>query len=242
MTDTPTTAELGPTLADLDRWREPDVTDDRLLRRPPAWQRRLWRALATAPLVGLAMGGLLAVVLVALSAMLSHRGPTTWTSTTVMIIDDPYQLATAGDEGQLLKLDYLRYKYSALVSTDAIADPVAAKLGVPVGSVLSSVSAPIPASSLLLDIVATTSGPGTARLLSQTVADEVTAYVQGEDKAYAIPAQDQFTLTTVDPASPPVSHSPSLAHTATVAGGFAVLGLVVGFCGAQLLANRKLLR
>lgn len=234
------TAELGP-VAPSDGWQDGHGQEAPLGGRRRGWQGRLWRALMTAPLMGLAVGGLLAVVLVGIGAAATLKGPTTWTSTTVMIIDDPYQLATAGDEGQLLKLDYLRYKYSALVDTDAIAQPVATKLDLPLGSVLSSVTAVVPTSALLMNVVATTSTSARASLLSQTMANQVTNYVQEEDAAYNIPNSDRFTITTIDPASTPVRRGPSAAHAAALALGLAVLGLLIGFCGAQLVFNRNLL-
>jgi hypothetical protein len=238
--DKPVTSDLGPAIGEIGHWNEPDGNASRA-SGPPAWQRRLWRALATAPLVGLTFGALFAGILVALSAFFALKGPTTWTSTTVMVIDDPYDLAAAGDEGQLLKLSELRAKYSGLVSTYSIAQPVANQLHLPVGYVLGSVSTITPLSSLLFEVVATTPTPYPARVLSQAVANEVTSYVQSEEKAFNVPANDRFTITTVDPASAPVSKGPSVARAAAAAGGFAVLGLVVGFCATQLVVNRRLL-
>ena len=57
--------------------------------------------------------------------LVRHARPDHVHSTAVMLIDDPPALATAGDDGQLLKLDGLRLKYAALVGTDLIAQPVA---------------------------------------------------------------------------------------------------------------------
>ncbi|MHB1710024.1 MAG: YveK family protein [Acidimicrobiales bacterium] len=209
--------------------------------QPPYFQVRVWRALRARPLAGAVSGAVLGVVLAVVSAVISLSGPTVYTSTTVMLINDPLALATAGSEGQLLKLDTLRYKYSGLVGTDAIAIPVAKKLDLPVGQVFGSVTAQVPLSSLLMDVVATWPTPSEAALLSQAVANQVTAYVHMEDVTNGIPPKDRFTFTTVDPASNPTPSGPSPYHAATLAIALAVLGLLVGFAGTQLVRNRSLL-
>ncbi|MGH9305630.1 MAG: hypothetical protein ACRD0I_01915, partial [Acidimicrobiales bacterium] len=141
--------------------------------RPPYWQVRLWRTLRTDPLRALLVGVVLGVVLAFLGAIGSLGGSTTWTSKTVMLINDPFALATAGDQGQLLKLDALRIKYSGLVATNVIAQPVARELNLPTEKVLKSVTTQVPLESLLMNVVATWSNPNEARRLSQAVADQV---------------------------------------------------------------------
>lgn len=206
------------------------------------WQGRLWQALRTAPGPALRLGLLVAVVLGLAGAAAELRGPTTYSSKAVMLIDDPYQLATAGTDGQLVKLEALRVKYSALIDTSAIAKPVADQLHLPVGAVLQSVSGLVPLDSLLMDVDATWSTPKEATLLAQATAKEVTAYVAAEDATYGIPAKDQFTLTVIDPAATATPSGPSAAHALVLGVGLAVLGLVLGFGAAQLVRNRRLLR
>jgi capsular polysaccharide biosynthesis protein len=191
--------------------------------------------------VGLVFGVALGVTLAVVSAVIVLNGPTVYTSTTVMLINDPLAIATAGDQGQLLKLDALRYKYASLVNTEAIAAPVARQLHLGVGQVLGATTTQVPVNSLLMDIVATWSTPSEASALSQAVAGQVTAYVQTEEETYAIPAVDRFTFTAVDAASTPTPVGPSRSHAATLAIGLAILGLIVGFVVAQLVGNRSLL-
>ena len=208
----------------------------------PAWQRRVWLALRTAPRGGLIVGVLCAAVLGLGGAVAELGKPTTYTSKTVMLIDDPYLLATSGDNGQLLKLDSLRIKYSSLINTSAIANPVANKLGLRFASVVGSVSGVVPLTSLLLDVQATWSDPHEAQVLSQATANELTAYVETEDTTYGIPPSHRFSIKTIDPAGTPAAAGPSAAAAAAAFFGLGLLGLVLGFAATQLVRNRRLLR
>lgn len=209
----------------------------------PTWQVRLWRAVSRQARFGAMAGVLVGLVLGVLGGVAASHGATRWTSTTTMMIDDPYQLATAGDQGELLKLNSLLVKYAGVLGTDVIAQPVAQQLGLSVQQVLSSVTADNnPADeTLLLPITATASSPGLARRLSQAAANELTAYVAIQNGEFHIPAVDQFTLTTVDPASTPVRHGPSPTKAAADALALFVVGFVLGFVVVQLVRNRRLL-
>lgn len=137
------------------------------------------------------------------------RGPTVWTSQTVMLIDQPYGIAVAGDSGVLLKLESIRLKYQGLAATNAIAGPVATKYGLPVSTVEASTAVVLPPDSLLLHVYGDWSSPAIAQNPSAAVAAEITSYVQNDDVQYKIPAADQFTITVVDPAAPATASGPS---------------------------------
>lgn len=183
-----------------------------------------------AVLVGLFVGFILALV----GGLSVLSGRTNYTSTAVMLINDPYKLATSGQLNEFGSLDVLRYKYSALVGTTAIAGPVAGKTGFPVGEVMGALSTNVPANSLLMDVTATWSTPGGAEKLAQATADEITAYVNQEDDLYKIPAADRFTFQTIDHASAGSAHAPSKARAASLAIGLALLGFAIGFVATQL--------
>lgn len=210
---------------------------------PPAdhWQHRLGRTLARRWRRGLVGGVAAGVLLGALGASMVLSGPTTYAAKTVMVIDSPYGLAAAGDEGQMLKLDEVRYKYASLASTYLIAQPVAHSLGLPVGAVLAGTSVAPEADALLLDVTGTWSTPSGATRLSSAVASELSSYVQNENSSYAIPVNDQFFLRAVDPTTAAVAHGPSHSKALTLAVGLGLLGLVAGFALTQLLLNRRLL-
>jgi capsular polysaccharide biosynthesis protein len=186
------------------------------------------------PLPAIAVGLLLAAVFGIAGAVSSFKGKTVYTSTTVMLINDPYQLATSGSS-EFLDLDALRSKYSGLLDTDAIAQPVAASLHLSLNDAVGALSAQVPTQSLLLDVEATWGSPTEAQLISQTAANQLTSYVNGENARYNIPANDQISLTTVNPASPSVPKRPSKSHALTLAAGLAVIGFALGFFSVQLV-------
>jgi capsular polysaccharide biosynthesis protein len=211
--------------------------------RGPAddWQRRVARSLWTKPRLAIVLGLIVALVVAAAGGLSVMKGPTTYSSTAVMLIDDPPALATAGDDGVLLKLDALRLKYQALVSTDLIAQPVAAELHMPVGDVLGSVSAVVPYQSLLMDVTGTWSTPAIAQSLAQATANEVTKFVKYESDVYNIPANDRYTFIVIDPATSATASKPSHAHALTLAVGLAVAGFAVTFVATQFWRQRRYL-
>jgi hypothetical protein len=229
----------GISLADRPGTRSP--LDPPLPGELPAWQRRLWAAVRSAPVLAVVAAVLGALLSAALVGAAELRGPTTYTASATMFIDDPYALATAGDSGQLLKLDTLRVKYASLVGTDVIAGPVAARLGLPVGAVLGAVSASVPGESLLMDVSASWSSPRLAVVLADDAAAQVTAYVRQEESAFGIPADDRFTLTDIQPAVSAEAHAPSRARAVTDEVAVALAALVVIYLGVQLIRNRRLL-
>lgn len=229
----PTSRALSPTTAVQPGTNEHDGFRRRVDERQQ-WQHRVWRALTHDAGMAVLLGLLLAAVFGALGAVASLGGTTKYTSSTVMLIDDPYQLATSGDDSWFVKLDALRVKYSGLIGTDAIAQPVARELHISVGAVLGAVSAQVPYTSLLMNVDATWSTAHEAQLLSQAVANEVTYYVHAEEITYGVPAVDRFTFNTIDPASAAIAQGPSKTHAVTLAVGLAVLGFLLGFVATQL--------
>ena len=204
-------------------------------------QARLWRALRTAPLPALLIAVLLAIGAGVVGWNLNSAGTPVYTSRTVMAVDEPYGIATAGDEGLLLKLVTLRIKYQGLASTDAMAGPVAAKLGLPVSDVLSATSVALPSDSLTLVVTGTWTNAHEAQRISSAMAAEITSYVKTENAQYVVPPTDQFIIQTVDPTTPATLSTPSHRKSAADAFGLAVVVLIVGFVVSQLIFNRRLL-
>jgi capsular polysaccharide biosynthesis protein len=204
------------------------VADSNGAAQGGGWQTELWQRLARRPgraaLAGLVVGVLLGIPV----GDAVSQGTVTYSSHTVMLLDDPLQDATSGDAGALVKMDDLRYKYASLAGTDAIAAPVAANLHVPVPVILGATSVQVPANSLLLNVVGTWSTPGFAHELSQAMAQGIVQYIQSENTTYNIPAADQLFANIVSPTSPATATQPS--HTRGIA-----VGLLV-FVGAGLVA------
>lgn len=180
------------------------------------------------------LGLLLAVLFGIVGGFASLTGSTSYSSKTIMLINDPYSLATSGAASEFTNLAALRYKYAGLVNTYPIAQPVATQLHLPVNAVLGAISAQVPVESLLMEIDATWSTPQGAQVLSQAVANQVTSYVEAENATYQIPAPHQFTFTTVDPASAAVAQHPSENKAITFAIGLAILGFGLGYLGTQV--------
>lgn len=181
------------------------------------------------------VGLFLAFIAALIGGLSVLSGRTTYTSTAVMLINDPYKLATSGQLNEFGNLDVLRYKYSALVKTDAMAGPVAHRLDLPVGEVIGAVSTEVPVNSLLMNITGTWSNADGAQKLAQAMSDEVGAYIDQEDNVYAIPTADRFTFEVIDPAPPGIAHGPSKAKAVSLAIGLAVLGFAIGFVMTQLI-------
>lgn len=184
-----------------------------------------------AVLIGLFLGFVLALI----GGLSVLSGRTTYTSTAVMLINDPYKLATSGQLNEFGSLDVLRYKYSALVRTTAVAGPVASQTGLPVDEVIGALSTNVPVNSLLMDVTATWPTSGGAVKLAEATANEITTYIRQEDDAYKIPATDRFSFDVIDPALSASAHGPSKARAASLAIGLALLGFAVGFVATQLV-------
>ena len=195
----------------------------------------VWLAMGERALRAVLVGLFLGFALALIGGFSALSGKTTYSSTAVMLINDPYKLATSGQPDEFTSLDLLRYKYSALVKTEAIAGPVATKLGYPVDEVIGALSTKVPASSLLMSVTATWSTPNGAQTMAQAVADEISAYVGREDEAYRIPPADRFTFQVIDQALPGSAHGPSKAKAASLAIGLALLGFAIGFVATQLV-------
>ena len=207
----------------------------------PRWQERLGRALVDAPRPALLVAAMVALVLGLASGIAAASGKTSWSATTVVMIDDPYGIATAGDEGVLVKLEQLRSKYGGLLQTDLIAQPIASHLNLPVDKVRFALAPGVPPASLLMEVNATWSNPSTAKALSAAATDQLIHYVQSEQATYSIPAADRFTLRVVDPTSPGTALRPSRYRAVTVGIGFALLAFCVAFVVTQMFRNRRLL-
>jgi hypothetical protein len=216
-----------------------DASSERNGTRTPSqaepWQATLWRRLRHKPGRAVLAGLLLAAMAGVFTGEKLVQGPTKWSSDTVMIFDDPLGIALAGDAGELSKLVSVRYKYASLVATEAMAQPVAAELKIPVSAVLGSTSTIVPPNSVLLDVVGTASAPRVARTLSTAMAQQVVSYIQSEDSTYNVPASDRFTATVVSPANSATPSGPSKTRALSVALVVALAGFLVGYSVFQLV-------
>lgn len=203
------------------------------------WQQRAWQKLRRRSRRGIVAGLVIGVMFGLLSGELMARGPTTWSSQTVMFFNDPLGIAMAGDPGELAKLTALRYKYASLAATEAMAAPVAAELKVPVSEVLASASVVVPPNSLLLQVDGSSQSPTFASRVAMAMSQEIIQYVQSENKTFNIPAADQVLVSVVSPTTTPTASRPSRSKAAGIGLIVFLGGFVVAFVAYQLLVDPR---
>lgn len=203
------------------------------------WSRALWEALKHRPGRNLVLSLAVALLAAALGATLILKEPAKWSSSATLLIDDPQQLATAGDDGIINKLNQLRLKYAGLVSTSAIAGPVAQQLGIDEGTVAGSASAVPGQDSLILYTQATASSSSMAQRIAQALAEELVTYVSNENSQFQLPPNLQYSFSIVNPATGADQIAPSHSRAETVAGALAVVALIGAYVTLQLVAPRR---
>ncbi len=179
---------------------------------------------------------LIAAALVAsVSAAMVLREPAVYESRAVLLIDNPLALATAGDEGTILKLDRLRIKYATLAHTEVIAGPVAKALDLPLGAVLGATDVVATPASLSLVVAARSGKPTAAVALAAAMSTGIVDFVVQEHEANHVPPNDRFVFRVVQPAKFAVKTAP-LPRSARSSGAIAfVAALAVAYIGLQLL-------
>lgn len=199
---------------------------------PDPWNQA-WKILRRRPAYALVVAILLAIGAGLAGAFHVLAGPTIWTSRTVMMINDPYELA-AGNAGELKKLDELRLEYASLANTAVIARPVATLLHLPPAEVASSTAVYAAPGALLIYVYGRAGAATEAEAISAAVAHELSSYASGQESLYGVPAHDRYVLSVVDPTSPARPSGPSEGKAAGVGIGLGVLGFLVGFLAVQL--------
>lgn len=181
----------------------------------------------------LALG--VAALLAAVAATLALRAPEQHESTAVLVIDNPFALATAGDDGTVNKLDRLRGKYATLAATRAIAEPVAEDLGIGPGAVIASTEV-FPATSTL-GLIVVGRAPTAAQAVERAAAMSVgiVDYVEREHEVNDVPPEDRFSFTIVEPATSARRTSPSTDRAIDVAALTFGLSLVAVYVVLQLM-------
>jgi capsular polysaccharide biosynthesis protein len=203
------------------------------------WSRALWEALKHRPGRNLVLALTIAVFAAALGATIILREPGKYSSTATLLINDPQQLATAGDDGMINKLNALRLKYAGLAATSTIAGPVAEQLGIDEKTVATDTVALPGPDSLILSAQATTSSPSMAQRMAQGVADELITYVNSENSRFNLPPNLQYSFSVVNPATAATQIAPSQTRAATVGGAMAAVALIAAYVTLQLVAPRR---
>lgn len=179
-------------------------------------------------------------VLVAAGVALYLDGrPATYRSTASLLIDQPTAIAVSPNAGVVTKLVRLRVKYTGLVGTSRIEDPVAERLGVPSQRVRGSISASAADDSLLLFVSGTASEPEFAAQLAQATAEELVEYVDREQEDAGVDPQARFRFSVVEEASAARKVSPDRERVVGQAGIIGMLALGATFVVGWLWASRS---
>lgn len=166
------------------------------------------------------------------------RQPDRYQSTAVMLIDQPLEIAR-GDSGVVVKLNLLRAKYAALVTTSEIMAPAARAAGLPVGEMRRAQRPLYPANSLILTPFARAGSPQRARDIAQATAETLSRYVQEEQAATGLDPVQRISLRIVQNAPLGQKVSPVPRRALQVAAVAGAAGVLAGYVGLQLRSARR---
>jgi hypothetical protein len=169
------------------------------------------------------------------------RQPARYQSTAVMLMDQPLAL-TRGDSGVVVKLNLLRGKYAALVTTSEIIAPAAREAGLSNGEMRAAQRPLYPPNSLTLLPIARADSSERAQKIAQATADTLSQYVQDEQAATGLAPQERLTLRIVQNAGAGVKVSPVATRARQVAGVSAAAGVLIAYVGLQLRSARRQLQ
>jgi hypothetical protein len=179
--------------------------------------------------------GLLVGVLAA--DLTATRNPT-YSSTAILLTDQPRALSLADGDGIVLKLARLRLKYIGLVSTPVITTPVARDLGRSPSDLGGIVAGIAPAQNININVVAVSANPALAPRIAQAAALELSAYAAREQRENGIAAKDQFALTLIAPASASMASVNGKHRPIYVGVGAGILAAAAAAAASSLMRRR----
>ncbi|HUR76474.1 MAG TPA: hypothetical protein VMZ22_00885 [Acidimicrobiales bacterium] len=161
------------------------------------------------------------------------RQPARYQSSAVMLMDQPLALIR-GDSGVVVKLNLLRAKYVALITTSEIMVPAAREAGLSVGEMRAAQRPLYPANSLTLTPIARANNSGKAQKIAQATADTLSRYVQDEQAATGLGPAERLSLRIVQNAGLGAKVSPVPRRARQVAAVAAAAGVLIAYVGLQL--------
>jgi hypothetical protein len=198
-----------------------------------AWDRIMVLSIANL-LVALAVGLLCA----GLGYANVMRQPARYQATAVMLMDQPLAL-TRGDSGVVVKLNLLRSKYAALVTTAEIMVPAARLADLSVGEMRGAQRPLFPPTSLTLTPFARSDSPQKAQKIAQATAETLSKYVRDEQAATGLDPVERLSLRIVQNANLGVKVSPVPRRARQVAAVAAAAGILLAYVGLQLRSARR---
>ena len=171
-------------------------------------------------------------------AVVDRRDPT-YIATASTLLDQPNALAASQDSGVIDKLGRLRFKYSGILRSDAVLDPVATELGTTPGALAGNLVTAGDDGSLLLLIGARSNDRRPAVRTAHAHARQLGAYIDTEQTTNAITPINRLTLQIVAPARGARILQPTQRQRWVAAAGAGVAVLVVVLGVADLLRRRR---
>lgn len=159
-------------------------------------------------------------------------------SSAIMLLDQPIQIAQGG-EGTVVKLNLLRGKYTAILTTRAVMEPAAAKAGVPVGQITASQHPTFAAGALTIFPVVLSDDPALAQRMAQASAEALSEYVTAEQTATGLDPALHLTLRIIQDAGPGIEVSPDRGRARRVGVVAGAAGLLAAYVGLQLGTARR---
>jgi capsular polysaccharide biosynthesis protein len=173
--------------------------------------------------------------------VVGHRHPT-YLATSAVLLDEPEAVAISKDAGVIDKLSRLRFKYSGILRSDDIVNPVAERLHLPPGVVAGSIGSTGDTGSLLLFVGARSTSRTQAVALANALAEQLRTYVAKEQTANKIPALLKLELKIVSPARGAAQLTPTKRQKQVAGAGVALATLAVVLGVADIARRRATLR
>lgn len=195
---------------------------------PPPRADQLWSSLATPALTAVIVALVAGLLVGGLTVGFALSRPARYESTAGLIIDQPSEIASAGSDGIVAKLNALRPKYLALVYTTTFTRPVSEQLGIPEGEVAGSLEANAPGANLFVAIGARTKDPILSQRIAQAMSVQLVNFIKEEGVRAFVPPNQRIIMTLAVPAGPGVKVEPTRRHALTL-GSVAGAGALIVF-------------
>jgi len=151
--------------------------------------------------LGLLVTAMVALAVVAVASFVAADGADDpYEAQAALLIDQPQAIAAA-DGGEVLgKLSNLRLKYTGLVRTRELTEPIADAVGGSPDEIAGKITAVAPSDSLLIVVRARSAQRDDAIALAAAASEALRTYVEEEHEREDIPPGDRFVLREVTPA------------------------------------------
>ena len=200
---------------------------------PKAWDALIVLSVANL-LVALAVG----LIAAAFGYANVMRAPATYQSSAILLMDQPLEL-TRGDNGVVVKLNQLRGKYVALVTTSEVMAPAARIAGLPIGQMRAAQRPVFPTSTLTILPLARAKDPLVAQKIAQATAQALSQYVTEEQAATGLDPILRLSLRIVQDAGPGVKVAPLASRGRQVGIVAGAAGVLLAYVGLQLGTARR---